>query len=78
MAVASPRSPGRVSTPRVSSASSCCREPSGWALRGIIVLVHDSVPFEARYEVSCDLAWVTSAVAVNVRLRGTIISARRS
>ena len=43
------------------------RDASGATLRGTIVLVHDGAPFEARYEVGCDQAWVTRAVAVDVR-----------
>jgi len=42
-------------------------DASGWTLRGTILLVHEGVPFEARYEVRCDQAWVTRAVAVDLR-----------
>jgi hypothetical protein len=43
------------------------RDAEAWTLRGIILLVHEGVPFEARYEVRCDQAWVTRAVAVDLR-----------
>ena len=43
------------------------RQASGSTLRGTIVLVQDGIPFEARYEVRCDQAWVTRAVVVDLR-----------
>ena len=43
------------------------READTWRLRGTILLVHQGVVFEARYEVTTDPAWVTRAVAVDLR-----------
>ena len=43
------------------------RDGEDWTLRGTILLVHEGTPFEARYEVRCDQAWVTRAVAVDLR-----------
>jgi hypothetical protein len=43
------------------------RDGEAWTLRGTIVLLHDGAPFEARYEVICDQAWVTRALAVDLR-----------
>jgi uncharacterized protein len=43
------------------------RDRSTWTLCGTVLLVHQGAPFEARYEVSCDHAWVTRAVAVDLR-----------
>jgi hypothetical protein len=40
---------------------------AGWTLSGTILLVEKDVPFEARYEVTCDPEWVTQTVAVDVR-----------
>jgi hypothetical protein len=42
------------------------RDPSGWTLRGTLLLVHGGAPFEARYGVSCDEGWKTRAVAVHL------------
>jgi hypothetical protein len=42
-------------------------DTTGWTLRGTILLTYDSAPFEARYVVSCDPAWVTRSVAVDLR-----------
>jgi uncharacterized protein len=42
-------------------------DPTGWTLRGTILLVHERAPFEARYEVTCDQAWVTRAVVIDLR-----------
>jgi hypothetical protein len=42
------------------------RDAEAWTFRGTILLVHEGVPFEARYEVLCDRAWVTRAVAVDL------------
>ena len=38
-----------------------------WTLRGTILLLHQGAPFEARYELTCDPAWRTRAVTVDVR-----------
>jgi uncharacterized protein len=43
------------------------RDGEDWTLRGAILLVHEGVPFDARYEVRCDQAWVTRAVSVDLR-----------
>jgi hypothetical protein len=43
------------------------RDAKAWTLHGTILLLHEDVPFEARYEVRCDQAWVTRAVAVDLR-----------
>ena len=40
---------------------------STWTLRGTILLLHQGAPFEARYELTCDHAWRTRAVAAEVR-----------
>jgi hypothetical protein len=42
-------------------------DASGWRLRGTILLVDKDVPFEARYELTCDRGWATRTVAVDVR-----------
>jgi uncharacterized protein len=42
-------------------------DAKGWTLRGTILVVEDGASFEARYELRCDEAWVTRAVAIDLR-----------
>lgn len=42
-------------------------DPQGWRLRGTILLSDAGQPFEARYELICDSAWRTRAVAIDQR-----------
>jgi uncharacterized protein len=43
------------------------RHPEGWTLRGTILVLADSGPAEAGYEVRCDAAWRTTGADVRLR-----------